>query len=136
MVPLRGSPLFRGSEKNRRRLVDFRLTYCNSVLDYRQARTTKGVGFKGWKMEKARKPKALLDAEKKIVEIEKQLAEKTKDSDRWYKSYVEEKAVTDGLHEVLDDLGIRGYRDENKYNRLPMSVRLFSWAMSLAAKKE
>jgi len=82
-----------------------------------------------------RKPKALIDAEKKIVELEKkaETAEKTKDM--YYKLYNEEKAITDGLHDVLDDLGIRGYRDENKYTRIPLTVRLFAWALKAKAEQ-
>lgn len=76
-----------------------------------------------------KKPKALIDAEKKIAELEKQVADIRKEKETWYKCYADEKAVTDGLHDVLDDLGVRGYRDENKYTRIPLSVRLFAWAL-------
>jgi hypothetical protein len=81
-----------------------------------------------------RKPKALIDAEKKIAELEAKVASLDKQQSNYWKQYQEEKAITDGLHDVLDDLGIRGYRDENKYNRIPLTVRLFAWA--LKAKTE
>lgn len=76
-----------------------------------------------------RKPKALLDAEKKIAELEKKVSSVEQAKDMYYKLYNEEKAITDGLHDVLDDLGVRGYRDENKYARIPLSARLFAWAL-------
>jgi hypothetical protein len=76
-----------------------------------------------------RKPKALLDAEKKVSELEKKVESLEKQQSDWHKRYEEEKAITDGLHDVLDDLGIRGYRDENKYARIPLTVRLFAWAL-------
>lgn len=85
---------------------------------------------------KVRKPKALLDAEKRIVELETKLKSETSTKDLWYKKQQEQEAVINGLHEVLDDLGIRGWKDEsNKYQRLHLSVRLFSWAMKLAQGK-
>lgn len=83
-----------------------------------------------------RKPKALLDAEKKIVELEAKVASLDQQQKQWYKSYSEEKAITDGLHDVLDDLGIRGYRDENKYIRIPLTVRLFAWALKAKIEKD
>jgi hypothetical protein len=82
-----------------------------------------------------RKPKALLDAEKKIAELQTKVASLDKQQSDWYKRYTEEKAITDGLHDVLDDLGIRGYRDENKYNRIPLTVRLFAWALKAKAEQ-
>ena len=89
-----------------------------------------------------RKPKALIEAEKKIVELEGKLVAleaknvgTEKQSQDWYKRYSEEKSITDGLHEVLDDLGIRGYRDDNKYNRVPLTVRLFAWALKIKSKE-
>lgn len=72
----------------------------------------------------------------KIVELEKQLKLTEASKDSYWKSYQEEKAVTDGLHEVLDDLGIRGWKDDNKYYRVPLAVRLFSWALQLKTAKE
>jgi hypothetical protein len=82
-----------------------------------------------------RKPKALLDAEKKITELEAKVISLDKQQSSYWKQYQEEKAITDGLHEVLDDLGIRGYRDENKYNRIPLTVRLFAWALKAKAEQ-
>ena len=83
-----------------------------------------------------RKPKALLDAEKEIERLTKELANTTATKDMWYKQNQENTAVIDGIHEVLTDMGIREYKDETqRYNRLPIAVRLFSWAMSLANKK-
>ncbi len=76
-----------------------------------------------------RKTKALLDAERQIVELEKKLAEVEKYKDLWYRQYIEQKDITDGIHEILDDLDIKGYRDENKSQRLPLPVRLFAWAL-------
>jgi hypothetical protein len=85
----------------------------------------------------ARKPKALLDAEKKIAELEKALELAKKQEHSWFENYQKEKETSDGIHEVLDDLGIRGFKDETaKYNRLPLAVRLFSWAMNLASGKK
>ena len=81
---------------------------------------------------KARKPKALVDAEKKIAELEKNLKYANDVKDSYYKTNQDLTAVVDGIHDVLDDLGIRGYKDENKYTRLPLAVRLFSWSMKLA----
>ena len=69
------------------------------------------------------------EQEIKITELEKQLKQQTEYKDMYYKQYNEEKAITDGLHEVLDDLGIRGWKDDNKYYRIPLTVRLFSWAL-------
>jgi hypothetical protein len=76
-----------------------------------------------------RKPKSLLDAEKRIIELEQKVAGLGREKDEWYKRYTDEKTITDGLHDVLDDLGIRGYRDDSKYYRIPLSVRLFAWAL-------
>jgi hypothetical protein len=89
----------------------------------------KAPASRGKRMATSKKPKALIDAEKKIVDLEARLANSEKQKDSWCKSYQEEKAITDGLHDVLDDLGIRGYRDDNKYNRIPLPVRLFAWAL-------
>lgn len=82
-----------------------------------------------------RKPKALLDAEKKIAELEKKVSSVEQTKDMYYKLYNEEKAITDGLHDVLDDLGVRGYRDGNKYTRIPLSVRLFAWALKTKSEQ-
>lgn len=87
------------------------------------------------KKPKAKKPKALLDAEKKIAELEKDLKGANSSKDTFYKLYTEEKAITDGLHDILDDMGIRGFRDENKYQRIPLTVRLFAWAMTAHIKQ-
>lgn len=86
-------------------------------------------------MATTRKPKALLDAEKKIAELEKKLANETSQKDIWYKQAQEHKASLDGVHDVLDDLGIRRYKDDNKYYELPLAVRLFAWSMKLANKE-
>jgi hypothetical protein len=86
-------------------------------------------------MSAPRKPKALIDAEKKIAELTEKLAQTEKQQQSWYAVYQEEKKMTDGLHDVLTDLGVREFRDEQKYQRLPLAVRLFAWAMSLAATK-
>ena len=82
----------------------------------------------------ARKTKAHLDLEKEVVELKKRLASTESTKDYYCKLYNESKEVMEGLHEVLDDLGIRGYKDEYKNNRLTLTVRLFAWAMSLANK--
>lgn len=86
-------------------------------------------------MATTRKPKALLDAEKRIAELEKKIVDSEKTKDYYYKLWGEEKAITDGLHDVLDDLGVRGYRDENKYTRIPLSVRLFAWALKTKSEQ-
>lgn len=78
-----------------------------------------------------RKPKALLDAEKKIVELVNRVETLTKEKDQWYKQWIDMRDIVNGLHDVLDDLGIRRYRDDNKYQELPISVRLFAWAMGV-----
>ena len=87
-------------------------------------------------MATARKPKALLDAEKRIATLEKELATITSHKDMYYKKSQEQDEIINGIHEVLDDLGIRGYKDESKYHRLPLTVRLFAWAMQMAGRKE
>ena len=79
--------------------------------------------------------KVIAEQTAKIAELEKSLKEQTSYKDLYYKQYNEEKAITDGLHEVLDDLGIRGFKDDNKYYRIPLTVRLFSWALQLKAVK-
>lgn len=72
---------------------------------------------------------------KKIADLEKSLASEKSTKDTYYKLYGEQNQIIDGIHEILDDLGIKGWKDEmNKYQRLPLSVRLFSWAMKLNAK--
>jgi hypothetical protein len=94
------------------------------------------AGNKEAKMATVRKPAALVAAEKRIVELEKKLAEaQTKEND-WFKRYQEQSAVVDGLHEVLDELGIKGFKGDNQYQRLPLPVRLFAWAMKLAGKEQ
>lgn len=88
-------------------------------------------------MEGKRKPKALIDAEKRIKELEEKLkyAESVKDS--YSRQVTGLNTTVEGLHDVLDDLGIRRYKDENnRYQSIPLSVRLFAWAMSLAANKK
>ena len=85
-------------------------------------------------MATQRKPAALVAAEKRIVELEKQLASEKSSKDMWYKDAQEQKSIVEGIHDVLDDLGIRGYKDDNKYQRVPITVRLFSWAMQMAEK--
>lgn len=88
-------------------------------------------------MSGTRKPKALLDAEKKIVELEKKVAEVERQKDMWYKSYNEANTMLEGLHDVLDDLGLRRYRGDQQYQQyqLPISVRLFAWAMKRQSKE-
>lgn len=85
-------------------------------------------------MAVVKKTKALLDAEKRIVELEKQLKSETGVKEMWYKENQELKSVVDGIHEILDDLGIKGFKDDQKYYRIPLAVRLFSWAMKLNNK--
>jgi len=85
-------------------------------------------------MATARKPKALIEAEKKIAELEKKLQSESNTKDLWYKSYNEAKVTLDGLHCIIDDLGVRRYKDDDKYNELPMAVRLFSWEMMMSSK--
>ena len=85
-------------------------------------------------MATVKKTKALLDAEKRIVELEKQLASEKQSKDNFYKMYNEQNQTIDGIHDILDDLGIKGFKDDQKYYRIPLAVRLFSWAMKLNAK--
>jgi len=86
-------------------------------------------------MATVKKTKALLDAEKRIVELEKQVQSEKASKDSIYKGYNEQNQIIEGIHEILDDLGIRGWKDEtNRYQRLPLPVRLFSWAMKLNKK--
>jgi hypothetical protein len=82
-----------------------------------------------------RKPKALLDAEKRIIELEKKLEDSKRTENDWYKRYQEQNSITEGLHAVLDELGIKGYKGDNQYERLPLTVRLFAWAIKLAGKE-
>jgi hypothetical protein len=82
-----------------------------------------------------RKPKALLDAEKRIIELEKKLEDSKRTENDWYKRYQEQSSITEGLHTVLDELGIKGYKGDNQYERLPLTVRLFAWAIKLAGKE-
>lgn len=86
-------------------------------------------------MGTTKKPKALIEAEKKITELEKSLASEKSAKDTFYRLYNEMNEVVEGIHLILTDLGVREYKDENKYNRLPLTVRLFSWAMSMAGRK-
>jgi len=79
-----------------------------------------------------RKPKILLDAEKKIIQLEKELENEKNYHSMYQKQCAEKDEIINGIHDVLDDLGIRVWKDDNKYNRLPITVRLFSWAMKLA----
>lgn len=89
-------------------------------------------------MSTPRKPKALLDAEKKITELEKKLADAERSKDTWYKQYNDVNTALEGIHDVLDDLGVRRYRGEQQYSQyqLPIAVRLFAWAMKMAGKAE
>jgi len=67
-----------------------------------------------------------------LEEVQKKLAATEQTSNNWYKSFASEKEITDGLHDVLDGMGVRRFRDKNEYQTIPLSVRLFSWAMSIA----
>ena len=84
-----------------------------------------------------RKPKALIDAEKRIKELESSLKSSESTCEMYRKMSSEANATLEGIHDILDDLGVKGYRDENhsSYNRLPLSVRLFAWAMKMASEK-
>lgn len=86
-------------------------------------------------MAEARKTKAHIEAEKKVTELEKKLSESERMRDYHSKLHTELNTIIEGIHDVLDDLGIKRYRDENnRYQSIPLTVRLFSWAMSLANK--
>lgn len=76
-----------------------------------------------------RKPKALLDAEKRIEQLLKELASEKASKDTWYKQWAELNNELQGIHDILTSMDVREFRDENKYQRLPLSVRLFAWAM-------
>lgn len=76
-----------------------------------------------------RKPKAILDLEKQVEKLETDLKSKQSSYEYLSKSHTEMQAELNGLHDILDDLGVRRFRDENKYQSLPLSVRLFAWAM-------
>lgn len=84
-----------------------------------------------------RKPKALLDAEKRISDLESKLKSSESTCEMYRKMSTESNTIIEGLHDILDDLGIKGYKDENhsSYNRLPLAVRLFAWAMKMASEK-
>ena len=86
-------------------------------------------------MATVKKTKALLDAEKRIAELEKQVQSEKSVKESWYKENQSMKEVIDGIHEILDDLGIKGYKDAQNYYRIPLSVRLFAWAMKLNKKE-
>ncbi len=86
-------------------------------------------------MPTIKKTKALLDAEKRIKELEDQLKNEKSRSEMWCKSSNEKEEIINGLHDILDDMGIRGYRDGNKYQRIPLAVRLFAWSMGTILKK-
>lgn len=83
-----------------------------------------------------KKSKVLIEAEARIVELEKQLAQEKSSSQIWYKQNQEKDEIIGGLHDILDDLGVRGYRDENKYTRIALPVRLFAWSMGNVLKTE
>lgn len=78
-------------------------------------------------MSAPRKPKALLDAEKRIITLEKEL-------EAGYKSHSEQKEIIDGIHDLLDALGIKGWKDDSHYYRIPLTVRLMAWVMSSVKK--
>lgn len=86
-------------------------------------------------MSTVRKPKAVLNLEKQVEQLKKEFANEKSQKDIWYKQYQEAKLEVEGLHDILDDLGIKRFREENKYNQLSLSIRLFSWAMKLAKKE-
>ena len=86
-------------------------------------------------MASTRKPKALIEAEKRIADLEGKIKNLESSRDMYMKNANEASTTIEGLHEVLDDLGIKGYKDESKYYRLPLSVRLFAWAMRQAQTK-
>lgn len=77
---------------------------------------------------KARKPAALIAAEKKITELENQVRSITSTKEMYCNSYNEAKKELDGVHAVLDTLDIPR-KGEGQYNDYPLSVRLFAWAM-------
>jgi hypothetical protein len=85
-------------------------------------------GREEMEVKKARKPKALLDAERKIIELEKNLQNAKSQEQTWYKSYTDAKRELDGVHDVLDTLSIPR-KQEGSYQDYPLSVRLFAWAM-------
>lgn len=85
-------------------------------------------------MKTTRKPKALIDAEAKIASLEAQLAQQKTYTKTYQDLHQADEAIINGIHDLLTDLGIREFRDENKYVKIPLPVRLFGWAMSMAAK--
>jgi hypothetical protein len=83
-----------------------------------------------------RKPKALIEAEKRIADLESKLKSMESSKDLYYKMNQEKDSIIEGIHDVLDELGIKGYKGDEAYKasqyRIPLAVRLFSWAMKLA----
>lgn len=79
--------------------------------------------------QKARKPAALIAAEKRIAELEQKLKTSESNKDDWYKRYAEVNREVEGIHSVLDTLGIPRKKEDNGYSPdYPLTVRLFAWA--------
>jgi hypothetical protein len=86
-------------------------------------------------MSTKRKPKIVLDLELKLIEAEKKLKSSADTVTYYQKQDNEKTAIIDSIHDILTDLGIREFRDENKYTKIPLAVRLFSWSLSLMSDK-
>ena len=74
--------------------------------------------------------KLIKEQEAKIVDLEAKLKSVESTKDMYYKLYNDEKAVTDGLNDILDDFNVKRYKDDNHYQSIPLAIRLFAWAMS------
>lgn len=68
---------------------------------------------------------ALVIRDQKIAELEKKLADKATESDRWYKSRLERDQEIDSVHSVLDCLPNAPARKmDDGYSTRPLMARL------------
>lgn len=76
-----------------------------------------------------RKSTALIAAEKRIAELEKELISTKSTSDMWYKAQQELTKEISGIHDILDGLDIPRKKPGESYAPdYTLSVRLFAWA--------
>lgn len=76
-----------------------------------------------------KKSLVLIAAEERIVKLEEELKQGKELKDYYYKQYAETNEQLEGLHIVLDEMEIKGFSDEYKSRRIPLTVRLFAWAL-------